>query len=82
MRFIMPTEQEYILYYRHRIDIVLIQAAQATCPSARCAYEQLTRLYREILVDLERGKTERLSPAGAPGPVVARQGNADDIQAA
>jgi hypothetical protein len=78
----MPTDKEDILYYRHRIDIVLIQAAQATCPSARCAYEELTRLYREVLGELERAKTERLSPAGAPPPLVARQGNADDIQAA
>ena len=78
----MPTEQEDILYYRRRVDIVLVQAAQATCPSARCAYEELTRLYREVLGDLERAGTERLSAAGAPTPLVARQGNADDIQAA
>lgn len=45
----MPTERDDMAYYRCRIARCAALAAQATCPSARLAHQELARLYSEKL---------------------------------
>ncbi len=54
----MPDPLDDVRYYAGRIPVVETQAAQATCPSARHAYEELATLYRERLDALLRGPLE------------------------
>lgn len=77
----MPFEQD-IIYYRRRIDVTRVQAAQAKCSSARRAYEELLRLYLERLGDPERGETMLLAPAASPASLAADQEPTDDIHPA
>jgi hypothetical protein len=81
-RFVMPFDQTDMIYYRRRIEVTRVQAAQAKCPSARRAHEELLRLYLESLGDPQRGETVLPASAAWPAPVAADQETADDIHTA
>ncbi len=78
----MPFDQKDIIYYRRRIDVTRMQAAQAKCPSARRAYEELLRLYLENLGDLECGEAALLPPIASPVSLAADQETTNDIHPA
>lgn len=78
----MPFDQKDIIYYRRRIEVTRTQAAQAKCPSARRAYEELLRLYLENLGDPKRGEAALLPPVASPAALAADQETADDIHPA
>ncbi len=84
----MPTRQEDIDYYRRRIEACVEQAARSTCPSIRCAHEELARLYRErlnmLIADQSRTRdpvvaaVSSTSDIGVTGPVADLSGEVPD----